>query len=99
LCVWAAIHTHLETQPQTKKSPFVSCSIHDDTNNNNNGNKGKEKMMCVCPPPSPAHVQTQMDLLARFRSESLASNQSVWFGHYTTSTVVSTAPGLREVMR
>ncbi|KAJ3613689.1 hypothetical protein NHX12_019935 [Muraenolepis orangiensis] len=42
--------------------------------------------------------QTQMDLLATFREESLSSNQSVWFGHYTTSTMLSPAPGVREVM-
>nr|XP_046269889.1 transmembrane protein 62 isoform X1 [Scatophagus argus] len=43
--------------------------------------------------------QTQMDLLDTFRAESLKSNQSIWFGHYTTSTVVSPSPGLRETMR
>ncbi|CAJ1074457.1 transmembrane protein 62 isoform X1 [Xyrichtys novacula] len=43
--------------------------------------------------------QTQMDLLDKFRAESLKSNQSIWFGHYTTSTVVSPSPGVRDVMR
>lgn len=43
--------------------------------------------------------QTQMDLLDTFRVESLRNNQSVWFGHYTTSTVVSPSPGVREMMR
>lgn len=43
--------------------------------------------------------QTQMDLLDTFRAESLKSNQSIWFGHYTTSTVVSPSPGVRDVMR
>ncbi|TWW71827.1 transmembrane protein 62 [Takifugu flavidus] len=42
--------------------------------------------------------QAQMDLLDRFRAESLKSNQTIWFGHYTTSTVVSPSPGLREMM-
>ncbi|XP_071771777.1 transmembrane protein 62 isoform X2 [Centroberyx gerrardi] len=42
--------------------------------------------------------QTQMDLLATFRAESLKSNQSIWFGHYTTSTVISPSPGIREMM-
>lgn len=42
--------------------------------------------------------QSQMDLLATFRSESLRSNQSIWFGHYTTSTIVSPSPGVRAVM-
>lgn len=44
-------------------------------------------------------LQTQMDLLDTFRTESLKSNQSIWFGHYTTSTVVSPFPGVRELMR
>lgn len=43
--------------------------------------------------------QTQMDLLDSFRLESLSSNQTVWFGHYTTSTIVSPAPGVRQLMR
>lgn len=43
--------------------------------------------------------QTQLDVLDQFRTESLKSNQSVWFGHYTTSTVVSPSPGVRDVMR
>lgn len=43
--------------------------------------------------------QTQLDLLDTFRTESLKSNQSIWFGHYTTSTVVSPSPGVRNVMR
>ncbi|XP_062252726.1 transmembrane protein 62 isoform X1 [Platichthys flesus] len=43
--------------------------------------------------------QTQMDLLDTFRVESLESNQSIWFGHYTTSTVVSPSPGVRDIMR
>uniref|UniRef100_A0A3P8SRH0 Transmembrane protein 62 n=1 Tax=Amphiprion percula TaxID=161767 RepID=A0A3P8SRH0_AMPPE len=42
--------------------------------------------------------QTQMDLLDTFRAESLKSNQSIWFGHYTTSTVVSPSPGVRDIM-
>ncbi|XP_061896935.1 transmembrane protein 62-like [Entelurus aequoreus] len=43
--------------------------------------------------------QTQMDKLDTFRAESLKSNQSIWFGHYTTSTIVSPSPGVREMMR
>ncbi|KAM3870948.1 transmembrane protein 62 [Diretmus argenteus] len=42
--------------------------------------------------------QTQMDLLATFRAESKKSNQSIWFGHYTTSTVLSPNPGVRALM-
>lgn len=53
----------------------------------------------IFPCSSPNVSQTQMDLLATFRDESLKSNQSVWFGHYTTSTVVSPSPGIREMMK
>uniref|UniRef100_A0A671LCU9 Transmembrane protein 62-like n=1 Tax=Sinocyclocheilus anshuiensis TaxID=1608454 RepID=A0A671LCU9_9TELE len=42
--------------------------------------------------------QTQMDMLATFSEESLNSNKSIWFGHYTTSTVISPFPGIRELM-
>uniref|UniRef100_A0AAY4BBD1 Transmembrane protein 62 n=1 Tax=Denticeps clupeoides TaxID=299321 RepID=A0AAY4BBD1_9TELE len=42
--------------------------------------------------------QSEMNKLETFRSESLSSNQSVWFGHYTTSTIVSPSPGIRAVM-
>ncbi|KAJ8289623.1 hypothetical protein GJAV_G00003450 [Gymnothorax javanicus] len=42
--------------------------------------------------------QEQMDQLANFREESHSSNQSIWFGHYTTSTVISPFPGVRELM-
>lgn len=40
-----------------------------------------------------------MDLLDTFRAESLKSNQSIWFGHYTTSTIVSPSSGVRDMMR
>uniref|UniRef100_A0A1A8FE47 Transmembrane protein 62 n=1 Tax=Nothobranchius korthausae TaxID=1143690 RepID=A0A1A8FE47_9TELE len=43
--------------------------------------------------------QSQMELLETFRAESLRSNQSIWFGHYTTSTIVSPSPGVRDAMR
>ncbi|MBN3311900.1 TMM62 protein, partial [Atractosteus spatula] len=42
--------------------------------------------------------QTQMDELRSFELESQKSNQSIWFGHYTTSTIISTSPGIRQVM-
>uniref|UniRef100_A0A3B3DQU1 Transmembrane protein 62 n=1 Tax=Oryzias melastigma TaxID=30732 RepID=A0A3B3DQU1_ORYME len=42
--------------------------------------------------------QTQMNLLDTFRAESQKSNQSIWFGHYTTSTIVSPSPGVRDLM-
>ncbi|XP_073465879.1 transmembrane protein 62 isoform X1 [Aquarana catesbeiana] len=40
----------------------------------------------------------QMQKLSTLAAESLHSNQSVWFGHYPTSTIVSSSPGIREVM-
>uniref|UniRef100_A0AAV2JI22 Transmembrane protein 62 n=1 Tax=Knipowitschia caucasica TaxID=637954 RepID=A0AAV2JI22_KNICA len=43
--------------------------------------------------------QSQVQVLDSFRLQSLSSNQSIWFGHYTTSTIVSPAPGVRTLMR
>ncbi|KAM9293908.1 transmembrane protein 62 [Gastrophryne carolinensis] len=40
----------------------------------------------------------QMLKLSTLAVESLHSNQSVWFGHYPTSTIVSPSPGIRAVM-
>uniref|UniRef100_A0A671L7I9 Transmembrane protein 62-like n=1 Tax=Sinocyclocheilus anshuiensis TaxID=1608454 RepID=A0A671L7I9_9TELE len=37
-------------------------------------------------------------ILALLIEESLNSNKSIWFGHYTTSTVISPFPGIRELM-
>ncbi|KAM4691056.1 transmembrane protein 62 [Rhinophrynus dorsalis] len=42
--------------------------------------------------------QKQMQALSSLARESLHSNQSVWFGHYPTSIIVSTSPGIRTVM-
>ncbi|KAJ7990847.1 hypothetical protein DPEC_G00291160 [Dallia pectoralis] len=42
--------------------------------------------------------QTQMNQLATFRTESHSTNQSIWFGHYPTSTIISPSPGVRGVM-
>ncbi|KAI5616782.1 transmembrane protein 62 [Silurus asotus] len=42
--------------------------------------------------------QSQSDILAKFKQESQSSNQTIWFGHYTTSTVISSSPGLRALM-
>ncbi|XP_056403102.1 transmembrane protein 62 [Hyla sarda] len=42
--------------------------------------------------------QSQMQKLSVLASESLHSNQSVWFGHYPSSTIVSPSPGIRAVM-
>nr|XP_033808731.1 transmembrane protein 62 isoform X3 [Geotrypetes seraphini] len=40
----------------------------------------------------------QMDELSLLEKESQHSNQSVWFGHYPTSTIMSSSPGIRAVM-
>ncbi|MGH0169370.1 UNVERIFIED_CONTAM: hypothetical protein FKN15_056768 [Acipenser sinensis] len=42
--------------------------------------------------------QTRMDELSILESKSLNSNQSIWFGHYTTSTIISPFPGIRQIM-
>ncbi|XP_029454541.1 transmembrane protein 62 isoform X2 [Rhinatrema bivittatum] len=41
----------------------------------------------------------QMDELSLLAKESQHSNQSIWFGHYPTSTIISPSPGIRAVMR
>ncbi|CAH2328511.1 transmembrane 62 [Pelobates cultripes] len=40
----------------------------------------------------------QMHKISVLAMESIHSNQSVWFGHYPTSTIVSSSPGIRSVM-
>ncbi|XP_053331252.1 transmembrane protein 62 [Spea bombifrons] len=40
----------------------------------------------------------QMHKLSTLATDSLYSNHSVWFGHYPTSTIVSSSPGVRAVM-
>ncbi|XP_062863818.1 transmembrane protein 62 isoform X2 [Trichomycterus rosablanca] len=42
--------------------------------------------------------QDQNDMLALFGQESHSSNQTIWFGHYTTSTIISPSPGIRTLM-
>ncbi|KAL2098914.1 hypothetical protein ACEWY4_005394 [Coilia grayii] len=42
--------------------------------------------------------QDQMTQLATFQAESHSSNQTIWFGHYTTSTIISPSPGIRDLM-
>ncbi|XP_043316220.1 transmembrane protein 62-like [Cervus canadensis] len=39
-----------------------------------------------------------MEELLLLAKESRWSNHSIWFGHYTTSTVLSPSPGLRSIM-
>ncbi|XP_017938043.1 transmembrane protein 62 isoform X1 [Manacus vitellinus] len=40
----------------------------------------------------------QMAELSLMATESLHSNHTIWFGHYTTSTIISPAPGIRTLM-
>lgn len=42
--------------------------------------------------------QKQMEELLLLAKESSWSNHSIWFGHYTTSTILSPSPGLRSIM-
>ncbi|XP_063803731.1 transmembrane protein 62-like isoform X2 [Pseudophryne corroboree] len=42
--------------------------------------------------------KNQMQKLSVLATESLRSNQSVWFGHYPTSIIVSSSPGIRTAM-
>lgn len=38
----------------------------------------------------------ELSILAK---ESSQSNHSIWFGHFTTSTILSPSPGIRSIMR
>ncbi|NXW62996.1 TMM62 protein, partial [Eurystomus gularis] len=40
----------------------------------------------------------QMEELSLMATESLHSNHTIWFGHFPTSTVISPAPGIRQLM-
>ncbi|XP_051000430.1 transmembrane protein 62 isoform X2 [Acomys russatus] len=42
--------------------------------------------------------EKQMEELLSFSKKSSQSNQSIWFGHFTTSTILSPSPGIRTVM-
>ncbi|XP_047622516.1 transmembrane protein 62 isoform X2 [Phacochoerus africanus] len=42
--------------------------------------------------------QKQMEDLLLLAKESSWSNHSIWFGHFTTSTILSPSPGIRSVM-
>ncbi|KAG8505252.1 Transmembrane protein 62 [Galemys pyrenaicus] len=42
--------------------------------------------------------EKQMEELLLLAKESSRSNHSIWFGHYTTSTMLSPAPGIRSIM-
>ncbi|XP_004411493.1 PREDICTED: transmembrane protein 62 [Odobenus rosmarus divergens] len=43
--------------------------------------------------------EKQMEELLLLAKESSRSNHSIWFGHYTTSTILSPSPGIRSIMR
>ncbi|GAB1286775.1 Transmembrane protein 62 [Apodemus speciosus] len=42
--------------------------------------------------------EKQMEELLSFSMKSSQSNQTIWFGHFTTSTIMSPSPGIRTVM-
>nr|XP_048316024.1 transmembrane protein 62 [Myodes glareolus] len=42
--------------------------------------------------------EKQMEELLSFSKKSSQSNQTIWFGHFTTSTILSPSPGIRTVM-
>ncbi|XP_043373461.1 transmembrane protein 62 isoform X2 [Dermochelys coriacea] len=42
--------------------------------------------------------KSQMEELSSLATESHHSNQTIWFGHYPTSTIISPSPGVRMVM-
>ncbi|XP_044923616.1 transmembrane protein 62 isoform X1 [Mustela putorius furo] len=42
--------------------------------------------------------EKQMEELLLLAKESSQSNHSIWFGHYTTSTILSPSPGIRSIM-
>ncbi|XP_026939880.1 transmembrane protein 62 isoform X4 [Sagmatias obliquidens] len=42
--------------------------------------------------------QKQMEDLLLLAKESSRSNHSIWFGHFTTSTILSPSPGIRSIM-
>uniref|UniRef100_A0A452TYE7 Transmembrane protein 62 n=1 Tax=Ursus maritimus TaxID=29073 RepID=A0A452TYE7_URSMA len=42
--------------------------------------------------------EKRMEELLLLAKESSRSNHSIWFGHYTTSTILSPSPGIRSVM-
>uniref|UniRef100_H3AJH6 Transmembrane protein 62 n=1 Tax=Latimeria chalumnae TaxID=7897 RepID=H3AJH6_LATCH len=70
--------------------------------------RGRDYCVCVSGPALPGTdspftlvsfpTATKMNTLSRLAKESLHSNKSIWFGHYTTSTILSPSPGIRQVM-
>ncbi|XP_039744291.1 transmembrane protein 62 isoform X2 [Pteropus medius] len=43
-------------------------------------------------------LQKRMKELSILAKESSQSNHSIWFGHFTTSTILSPSPGIRSIM-
>ncbi|XP_045142392.1 transmembrane protein 62, partial [Echinops telfairi] len=42
--------------------------------------------------------EKRMEELSLLATESSQSNHTIWFGHFTTSTILSASPGIRSVM-
>ncbi|XP_007933459.1 transmembrane protein 62 [Orycteropus afer afer] len=42
--------------------------------------------------------EKQMEELLLLAKESSQSNHTIWFGHFTTSTILSSSPGIRSIM-
>uniref|UniRef100_UPI00398E5110 transmembrane protein 62 n=1 Tax=Pristiophorus japonicus TaxID=55135 RepID=UPI00398E5110 len=69
---------------------------------------GNYSFICADATPSPGPKrpfnffgflnQNKMDELSKLASETVSSNQTIWFGHYTTSTIISASPGIQQVM-
>ncbi|XP_072868194.1 transmembrane protein 62 isoform X5 [Chlorocebus sabaeus] len=43
-------------------------------------------------------LQKKMEELLLLAKESSRSNHTIWFGHFTTSTILSPSPGIRSIM-
>ncbi|XP_062910173.1 transmembrane protein 62 isoform X1 [Mobula hypostoma] len=69
---------------------------------------GNYSFICADATPSPGPKrpfnffgllnQNKMAELSKLASEAVHSNQTIWFSHYTTSTIISASPGIRRIM-
>ncbi|XP_051867299.1 transmembrane protein 62 isoform X1 [Pristis pectinata] len=69
---------------------------------------GNYSFICVDATPSPGPKrpfnffgflnQNKMAELSKLASETVYSNQTIWFSHYTTSTIISASPGIQHIM-
>ncbi|XP_069773427.1 transmembrane protein 62 isoform X3 [Narcine bancroftii] len=69
---------------------------------------GNYSFICVDATPSPGPKrpfnffgllnQNKINELSKLASETVYSNQTIWFSHYTTSTIISASPGLQHIM-